>query len=96
MRLQLALDGEPGAQPPDAWVISRICEEFHCLPSQARRELAEHDGDLVFDILSLRSYVRAKQRVDDATSEMDVPKTPAVRMVFEVQAELMRMRKGTS
>lgn len=90
IRLQLSLDGDPDAQPPEQWVISRICEEFGCLPSQAVRELGDHDATLVFDILDMRAYVRAKQTVDAAQSAADVKPTLMTQMVFAIQAELMQ------
>jgi hypothetical protein len=82
------LDGAPDVEPPEEWIISRICEEFHCLPSQAARELLDHDGTLVMDILALRNYAHAQQYVKDAKS--DVKMSPAVQQVFDVQAEIMR------
>jgi hypothetical protein len=86
--LQLALDGDPGTPPPGEWIVSRICEEFGCLPSQAVRELEDGDADLVFTILEYRSYARAKQTIDAAQSAADVTPTPMTTMVFAVQAEL--------
>lgn len=75
---------------PEQWIISRVCEEFGIPPSDAVRELEDGDATLVFDILELRAYVRAKQEIDNATSAGDVKPTPMTRMVFAVQAELMQ------
>jgi hypothetical protein len=71
VRLRGVLSGAPDAEPPDEWVISRICEEFGCLPSQARRELECHDAALVFTILELRTYARAKEAFDRGKKEKD-------------------------
>lgn len=68
--------------------MSRICEEFHCLPSQAIRELENCPGSLPLDILDLRSYQRTYDALRNAKSEDDVPKTPMVEAVWEVQQEL--------
>lgn len=73
--------------------MSRICEEFHCLPSEALRELEEGPLGLALDIIWLRAYAEAKQRIDAATSEDDVPRTPLTDMVFQIQAELIREKR---
>jgi hypothetical protein len=91
MRLHQALDGATGVQPPFEWIVSRVCEEFDCLPSQAMRELELGDADLVFDILDLRAYARTKEMVDHAKSPGDVKVTPLVQDVFDIQQELMRL-----
>jgi len=41
--------------------LSRICEEFNCLPSQALRE----DIGTILDIVNARVYRRAKAAVED-------------------------------
>ena len=84
MRLRACLNGEPG-EPPDEWVISRICEEFGCLPSQAVRELDLMDADLVFTILEMRSYAHAKATVESAKKQSDLKMTPDIQRVFEIE-----------
>lgn len=56
-----------GAVPPREWWISRVCEEFHCTPSQALQE----DAWDVLNILELRQYARAYGAVmrPDSTEE---------------------------
>lgn len=76
-------------EPLYEWVVSRVCDEFKCLPSMAIREL-EHDPALVFDILELRNYASAKAALDHAKDKSDVKVTPTVQMVFDVMAELMK------
>lgn len=48
-----------------------MCEAFHCVPSVAERELDQH-GELVFDILDLRTAAsawRAYQTLDGLDSK---------------------------
>lgn len=84
MRLRALLNGE-SVEPPEEWVISRMCEEFDCLPSAAVRELDEGDIDLIRTILEMRSYAHAKGQVDRATKQSDLKMTPAIQRVFEIE-----------
>jgi hypothetical protein len=59
VRFHHSLDGNGGA--PDEWIISRVCEEFHCLPSEAIEAIEDDVGGLLFTIIELRSYARAKE-----------------------------------
>jgi hypothetical protein len=47
-----------------AFWLSRICEEFHCLPSQAMREWLTAPAGLLEEILEARAYAHAKAIVD--------------------------------
>ena len=69
-------------------MVSRVCEEFGCLPSQAVRELYEGPSQLVLDIMELRAYVAAKAVVEQGG---DLPATPMVRRVMEIREVLDRM-----
>jgi hypothetical protein len=89
VRLRGVLNGD-GSEPPGEWVISRICEEFGCLPSQALRELELGDPDLVMTIFELRSYARAKSIVDNAEKQSDLKMTPEIRRVFEIELEALK------
>ena len=70
-------------------MISRICEEFDCLPSVAIEEPLE----LVLDILELRGYARAKELLENCEDEGDLPNSPSIDLVWMVQHELMRQKK---
>jgi hypothetical protein len=94
VRLRAHLNGAPG-EPPDEWVISRICEEFGCLPSAAIRELEDGDADVLFTVLEMRSYARAKAHVDGAKKQGDLKMTPAVRRVFEIEHAAMQAERDT-
>jgi hypothetical protein len=55
-------------------VISRVCQEFKCLPSEAQRELTR-DPYLVFDILELRHYAQMRDawlRVEEMGADVNV------------------------
>ena len=75
---------------PAEWLLSRICEEFGCRPSEALRE----DGTLVTAILELRSYARTKAAVDRAQRPEDMPDTPMVELVFEIVKEIGERNRG--
>jgi len=88
-----------GAQAPEQWLISRVCEEFGCLPSEAVVEIEEGPTQLVLDIMELRAYANAKRVVDqvyEASTQAiaagreppNVPETPMIRRVVEIMREL--------
>lgn len=78
------------------WLISRICEEFQCLPSQAVREWDADDEGLVLDVMELRGYARAKQAWDQATESGDekavsrLVQDEAVKRVAEMEYALIK------
>ncbi len=45
---------------PFEWIVSRICEEFHCRPTEAMQELRDDRWRLTFAILEMRAYAHAK------------------------------------
>lgn len=47
-----------------------MCDEFHCVPSVAERELDQH-ADLVFDVLELRAFSRARDAWHAAAGRTD-------------------------
>ena len=82
------------------WLISRICEEFQCLPSQAVREWDADDEGLVLDVMELRGYARAKQAWDEASgSDGDQARVAKllqhdlVKQVAEIEFALVRERR---
>ena len=86
------MEGEE-VSPPLEWTISRVCEEFHCLPSEAAREIMEDPAQMAFDIMELRAYARAKEALDNAKNSKDVPKGVLVDRVWEIEHELLKRRK---
>lgn len=93
------LSGDTTSRVPYAWIISVICEAFHCTPSVAEAELERDNAreePLLFDVLDLRSFADAKREFDAATQanrQIDSP-TPMMRSVMLLEYRLMRERKG--
>lgn len=81
-----------GASPPQAWVLSRICEEFGVPLVQGGA--VDQPYALALEVLELRAYARAKEALDRAKSEADVPTSPAVEWVWKVQNELFKRKRA--
>lgn len=73
---------------PMSFWIARLCEEFHCLPSQAWREMQDVPTDALIEILEARAYAQAKGQYDAAKNKQDVPQTPMVQLVKRIDFEL--------
>lgn len=78
---------------PLAWFLSRLCEEFHCLPSEALREWERAPSGLLEEILELRAFAHAKQICDHAKEAKDIPQTPMTDLVQTIEFGLMRERR---
>lgn len=72
-------------------MIGVVADEFHLGPSQARQEL-DLDADLVFRIMHLRAYQRAKRAYEQADAEgrMKLMESSLVQQVVETDFELAR------
>ena len=79
------------SQMPFEWLVSRVCEEFSCLPSQAVKELMDDPLQMATEIMHLRSYAEAKHILDSATSQEDIPKgmDKSIGLVLKIQAQIM-------
>lgn len=73
--------------PPALW-IGRLCERFHCLPSQALRELDALPVGTLEEIIEALVYADAKAVYDRATSLKDLPRTGLMQMVTAIDFEL--------
>lgn len=73
-------------------MLSRVCEEFGCTPPVGI-DLLDWDSDLIVDILAMRNYVHVKHAIDRAKTEDQVPKTPVVDTVMEIEYELLQERR---
>ena len=73
--------------PPWEWVISRICEEFGVLPTQAIKELDKDPERLVYRIITLRAFARSKSHVDNAKKFSDIKMDRMVEKVLEIDLE---------
>ena len=87
------MEGGEAQDLPFEWIISRICEEFNCLPSAALRELMNDPAQMAIDIMELRAYARTKEMLDNAQNKADVKNTPMVEKVFEIIAEREKRRR---
>ena len=52
--------------------------------------------NLVLDIIAMRAYVSAKNRIDTARSEDDLPRSAMVDLALETQAEIIREKRVTA
>lgn len=87
--LHLSLDGQ-GPQPFTQW-LSRVCEEFHCLPSEAWREQQRLPVGLLEEIIEARAYASLKMMFDSATTaeaHSALPDTPLMVLVMQITAEV--------
>ena len=77
------------------WVISRVCEEFDCLPDQAREALENDTNGSIFQILELRALANAKSRIDDA-GKGDVPTDRVAQRYLQLHLGLVGDEMGIS
>jgi len=73
---------------PFVWWISRLCEEFHCLPSAAYREWLDAPDGLIEHLLEARAYAATKAACDRAQTAKDRPTGPMADLVTETEFRL--------
>ena len=66
--------------------MSRVCEEFGCLPDAARRALDDDTNGSLFQILDLRGLANAKSRIDNA-AKGEVPTDRAAQRYLRLHLE---------
>lgn len=76
--------------PPEEWLISRLCEEFGIPPSVAVREPLA----LCLRIVEMRAYARVREAARNASQDEQIPKGPLADLVFEIEHELIRTRNA--
>jgi len=76
-------------EAPEEWIISTICEEFHCLPNEAIKAIQEDEGFTLFKILDYRAYARAKE-IYDRTPMEKRPKNALMSMVSDIEFGLAK------
>jgi len=86
------LDGEEDVPIPEDWLVSRICEEFGCVPSVAVRELTEDSERRALTILELRAYANTKAAVEAAKMPSEVPVGRMADLVQRVEVDVWRAR----
>jgi hypothetical protein len=70
--------------------MSRLCEEFHCLPSEAYREWRTVREGLLEEILEARAFASIKQASDRGVKYSDMPSSPLLawfKLIESGQAE---------
>lgn len=92
MGLFLALNGE--GPVPTEWWISRLCEEFHCLPSEALREWRTAPAELLETIVEFRAFAQAKAVVERAKKKSDIPDTAMCHLVQEIEFDLVERERA--
>ncbi len=73
--------------------MSRVCEEFHCLPSEAIKELMNDPTNLALDIIELRAYAAAKHTVDTTPLSKLPKKDATIDRVLEIKYEIQKRRR---
>ena len=79
-----------GAEPPEAWIVSRICEEFGCLPSQAINELEIDVRKPLFQIIKMRAYANAKHRLDNMSAGENLDNVPMIEEVLRTDVAIAK------
>lgn len=72
-------------EPPDEWVISRVCEEFGVLPSAAIEELEKDTDYMISTILTMRAFATTKAACDAAKTLADRPTGELALMVTQFE-----------
>ena len=63
--------------------MSRICDEFGCLPSEAVRELETDTRQQIFRIMRMRAYANAKHRLDTMKAGDNLDNVPMIEEVLK-------------
>jgi hypothetical protein len=93
-RLHRSLDGEPGSSQPFEHFIGILCEEFHCLPSQAWAELQRLPSGFLQQVLEYRRYVAAyfANEADPKGWQSSAMRTLAMEIEHALAAEEIQQR----
>lgn len=70
--------------------MSRVAEEFHCLPSVAVRALENDPDRLIMTILMLRAFASAKDVYDHSKDKKNLPQSKMMELVQEIEFEAIR------
>lgn len=74
-------------------MLSRLCEEFHCLPSQAWREWRRLPAGMLDRILAVRAYARMKAVYDARGRGTADP--PLMQLVKDIDFQLVAEARAT-
>lgn len=73
---------------PTVWWVSRLCDEFACLPSQAIREWREAPEGLIEDILEARAVAATWRTWTSAERKTELPASPLMDLVAGIDMGL--------
>ena len=65
-------------------MVSRVCDEFHCLPDAAREAINNDYNGSIFRMIEMRGLADAKQRVDHADAKHP-PTDPLAMRYLRIQ-----------
>jgi len=80
-------------------MVSRLCEEFHCLPTVAEKLWLDDPQDTAIQILELRAYANALRAYTQADGKIDkLDESPlmdqVIANVFALHQERVAAREG--
>lgn len=75
--------------PEVAWV-ARICEEFHCLPTEAIREIRRAPDGLIAQVIDAKHFMATFAMYEAAEHKDHLPKTPMLELLQEIEFEEIR------
>ncbi len=67
-------------------MVSRVCEEFGCLPDVAESAL-EDDLGLIPTILTLRAFARTKEVYDNSEDYLNLPQSRMMDLLQDIEFE---------
>lgn len=77
----------------ELWLLSRVCEEFHCLPDEGERLVMDDPAHRAIDIIELRAYAQAKAAFDGVGGKLDqLEQSPLMDLV--IQHDARRVLRG--
>jgi len=71
-------------------MISRVAEEFHCMPGEAVEALDNDPDCLILTIMLLRSFARTKAIYDTSKNKRDLPQSRMMDLLQEIEFEAIR------
>ena len=73
---------------PFEFYVSRICEEFSCVPSEAIREMGRWPDGFLERVIEARTYIATKAQIDAAKTADQKPTGAMADAVDEIGAAL--------
>jgi hypothetical protein len=73
--------------------VSRVCEEFGCLPAAAEHALDNDPSQMILTIMKLRSFARNKEVYDNCKSRKDLPQNGMMDLLLEIEFDQIESKK---